>query len=56
METRSASERIEIQPDGLPVVRCDRDVPATRMSTRDLLALEQDALAGEDLQRSGHAL
>ncbi len=51
---RSAS--IEIQADGLPVVRCARDAPATRMSTRDLLALEQDALAGEDLRRSGHAL
>ncbi len=48
--------RIEIQADGLPVVRCNADAPASRMSTDELLALEQETLQQEDLQRLGLAL
>lgn len=48
--------RIEIQADGLPVVCCDPDAPARRMTASELLALEQQTLCQEDLQRLGHAL
>lgn len=48
--------RIEIQADGLPVVRCAADAPASRMTAGELLALEQEAIQLEDLQRLGHAL
>lgn len=43
------------QADGLPVVRCAADAPAARMNTDALLALEQEAINREDLQRLGHA-
>lgn len=48
--------RIEKQADGLPVVRCAGNAPARQMSTDELLALEQETLDREDLQRLGHAL
>lgn len=48
--------QIEIQADGLPVVRCKADAPASRMSTDELLSLEQETLQQEDLQRLGLAL
>ena len=47
--------RIVKQADGLPVVECKQHAPATRMSTDALLALEQEAINREDLQRLGHA-
>ena len=48
--------KVEIEADGLPVIRCGKDAPATRMSIGELLALEQEALYQEDLQRLGLAL
>jgi hypothetical protein len=48
--------KIEIQSNGLPVVRCAAKAPARRMTAAELLALEQDALVREDLRRLGHAL
>lgn len=48
--------RIERQACGLPVVCCAENAPAMRMSTDALLALEQETLNREDLQRLGHAL
>lgn len=53
---KPAKPKIEIQPNGLPVVRCSAKAPAKRMTADELLALEQEALAGEDLHRLGHAL
>lgn len=44
---------IEIGPEGLPVVRCQAEAPATRMGAPELLQLEQAALAEEDLRRAG---
>jgi hypothetical protein len=41
---------------GLPVVRCAADAPASRMTTRELLAIEQETLEQEDLQRAGLSL
>jgi hypothetical protein len=53
---RTTKPKIEIQSNGLPVVRCAANAPAKRMTADELLALEREALAGEDLQRLGHAL
>ena len=51
-----AKPRIKIQTNGLPVIRCGKDAPASRMTTEELLALEQETLLREDLQRAGLAL
>jgi len=51
-----AKPKIAIQSNGLPVVRCAANAPAKRMTADELLALEREALAREDLQRLGHAL
>jgi hypothetical protein len=48
--------KIEIQANGVPVIRCGKDAPASRMSIKELLALEQEALYREDLQRLGLSL
>jgi hypothetical protein len=48
--------RIEIQANGVPVVCCGKDAPASRMTTEELLALEQETLLREDLQRVGLTL
>jgi hypothetical protein len=48
--------RIEIQANGLPVICCGKDAAASRMTTEELLALEQETLLQEDLQRVGLAL
>ena len=53
---KPAKPRIEIQANGLPVIRCGKDAPASRMTTEELLALEQATLLREDLQRVGLAL
>jgi hypothetical protein len=48
--------RVVIRKDrktGLPVVRCSADAPARRMTSADLLALEQESQAREDLERLG---
>ena len=51
-----AKPKIEILTNGLPVVRCPANAPAKRMTANELLALEQESLAQDDLQRLGHAL
>lgn len=53
---KAAKPRIEIQANGMPVIRCGKDAPASRMTTEELLALEQETLLREDLQRVGIAL
>lgn len=53
---RPAKPKIEIQANGLPVVRCKANAPAKRMTADELLALEQECLAQDDFQRLGHAL
>jgi hypothetical protein len=47
---------VEIGDGGLPVVRCIANAPATRMSVEELLKLEQETQAEEDLQHAGIAL
>jgi len=56
VKSRPAKPKIEIQSNGLPVVRCPANAPAKRMASDELLALEQQSLDHEDLQRLGHAL
>jgi len=56
VKPQPARPKIAIQANGLPVVRCSADAPAKRMTTDALLALEQETLNREDLQRLGHAL
>ena len=53
---QTTKPRIVIQANGLPVVRCATNARARRMSAGELLALEQETLNREDLQRLGHAL
>ena len=55
-QPKPAKPKIEIQANGLPVVRCAANAPARRMTAEVLLALEQESLAQDDLQRLGHAL
>jgi plasmid stability protein len=53
---KPAKPKIEIQANGLPVVRCAANAPAKRMTADGLLALERQSLDQEDLQRLAHAL
>lgn len=39
--------------DGIPIFRGSANAPATQMSLKELLKLEQDALTSEDMQRAG---
>lgn len=47
------SPRVETDDQGLPLIRCAPHAPATRMSLKALLKLEQEAQLEEDLQRAG---
>lgn len=38
---------------GLPIILCKTNAPASRMSAEDLIALQQQAQTGEDLERLG---
>lgn len=46
---------IDIGRDGLPLVRCQAGTPGTGLGVRELLRLEQAALAEEDQRRAGIA-
>jgi plasmid stability protein len=44
-------------PDlGFPMVECGPHPPASRMTVEEILKLEQDALAADDLKRAGLAI
>lgn len=45
--------RVEIDADGLPIIRGGADAPARLMSNEALTALEQDMQTREDMQRAG---
>jgi hypothetical protein len=49
-------DRVLVVSNGLPVIRCRADAPATRASLKDLLALEQQAQTEEDMQHAGRAV
>jgi hypothetical protein len=47
------SDKVRIDADGLPSIRCVPHAPASRMSLQALLALEQQSQLEEDAQRAG---
>ena len=49
---RPASSMVKSGENGLPVVQCTKNAPAARMGVAKLLALEQESLTKEDLQRT----
>lgn len=49
----SPDSRVQIGANGLPVIQCRANAPATRMSSKKLLHLEQAAQAAEDLKHAG---
>ena len=55
-EQRPSSPMVKIGKRGLPVIQCAPNAPATRMSTAELLALEQETQTEEDLKRAGLSL
>ncbi len=52
-QTIPTESAVHIGPNGLPVFRCADNAPAENMRLEQLLALEQEALASEDMQRAG---
>jgi len=56
VDTPPAGSMVEIEASGLPVIRCRADAPASRMRVDELLKLEQQAQAEEDMQRAGFSV
>jgi plasmid stability protein len=52
-EQRAGSPMVKIGKNGLPVIQCTAEAPATHMSALELLALEHKTHAEEDLKRAG---
>jgi hypothetical protein len=51
---RKASGRLQKDPaTGLPLIVCDPNAPAGKMTMKQLLALEQESQSQEDLERLG---
>lgn len=44
---------VQVDESGLPVVRCRANAPASHMSVEELLKLEQESQAREDLKHAG---
>ena len=44
---------VQLNPGGLPVIRCSADAPALGLSLDALLTLEQQTQTREDMQRAG---
>ena len=54
---RKTSQRIKTDPEtGIPLIQCDPNAPASRMTAEELVALEKATLTGEDLDRLGISL
>lgn len=56
LERPPAGSMVEIDENGLPVIRCRADAPASRMPVEALLQLEQQAQTEEDLRHAGIAV
>jgi hypothetical protein len=54
-DASATSPHLSFTADGLPQIRCRADAPASRASLQELLALEQQALADDDLRHAGHS-
>jgi plasmid stability protein len=46
-------KNIVMNERGFPVIRCGQDVPASQMTVEELVAMEQEVLFQEDMQRAG---
>ena len=53
---QSPGGMLALSANGLPVIRCRGDAPATQMRPQDLLALEQQAQTDEDMGRASHTV
>ena len=49
----AANSMVQIGAGGLPVIQCRPNAPASRMSAKKLLQLEQAAQTAEDQKRAG---
>ena len=47
------SQQIVLNERGFPVINCGPHAPASRMSAKELVELEQKTLQEEDLERAG---
>ena len=47
---------VKDQETGLPLIVCDPEAPASRMTAEDLIELEQETQTKEDLERLGLSL
>ncbi len=45
--------RVTVADNGFPVFRCGTNSPASRMTAAELIALEQQTIVEEDMQRAG---
>jgi len=54
--TQLPSSMVSLGVSGLPVIRCRADAPAAQMRPQDLLALEQQTQADEDIGRASSAV
>jgi plasmid stability protein len=50
------SEPIELNARGFPVIRCGPNAGASRMTAEELIAMEQDTILQEDMERGGLTL
>ena len=49
----AATSRVTVAENGFPVFRCTPKAGGKRMSAKELIALEQQALMEEDMRRAG---
>ena len=56
VDAPAAGSLLKIGEGGVPVIRCNPDAPATRMSVEALLAIEQDTQSVDDLKHAGIAV
>ena len=49
VQSPPAGSKVQIRANGLPVFKCRANAPASRMNTKQLLQLEQAALAEQDM-------
>lgn len=47
-----AGSKVSVGANGLPVIICRADAPASRMTAKDLLDLEQQAQTAEDIRNA----
>lgn len=51
-----ATNQVTVSEKGFPVFRCGPNTPASRMTAKELISMEQQAQLQEDMRRAGIAL